>query len=49
MIQTFRNRFGMFTEKHVYKAIESRDKQARMAHPTDDTFKLLVSSKIIDN
>ena len=31
------------------KAIESRNIQARMAHPTDDKFKLMVISKIIDN
>ena len=49
MIQTVRKKFGMFTEKKVEKAIESRDMQARMSHPTDEKFKLMVSSKIIDN
>ena len=31
------------------KAIESRDMQVRMANPTDEKLKLMVSSKIIDN
>ena len=31
------------------KVIESCGIQARMAHPTDEKFKLLVSSKILDN
>ena len=31
------------------KAIESRDMQVRMADPTDEKLKLMVSSKIIDN
>ena len=48
MIQTFREKFSMFTEKQVEKAIESRGIQACMAHPTDEKFKLLVSSKSID-
>ena len=39
----------MFTNKQVEKAIESRDMQAHMDHPTDEKFKLLVSSKIPDN
>ena len=49
MIQTVREKFGMFTEKQVYKAIESRDMKARMSHPTDQKFKQLVSSKSLDN
>ena len=31
------------------KAIESRDMQAHMAHPTDEKFKQFVSSKSLDN
>ena len=31
------------------KAIESRNIQASMSHPTDEKFKLMVISKIIDN
>ena len=31
------------------KVIESCGIQARMAHPTDEKFKLMVSSEIIDN
>ena len=49
MIQTVRDKFGMFTEKQVEKAIESRDMQAHMAHPTYDNFKQLVISKFLDN
>ena len=49
MIQTVRKKFGMFTEKQLEKAIESRDMHACMAHPTDDKFKLMVSSKSLDN
>ena len=48
MIQTVREKFGMFTEKKVEKAMELRDIQARMAHPTDEKFKPLVSSKSLD-
>ena len=49
MIQTVRDNFGMFTEKQVEKAITARDMQARLAHPTDDKFKQMVSSKSLDN
>ena len=49
MIQTAREKFGMFTKKQVDKAIESRDMQARMAHPTDDKLKQLVRSRSLDN
>ena len=49
MIQTVRKKFCMFTEKKLEKAIELRDMQARMAHPTNEKFKQLVSSKILDN
>ena len=49
MIQTVRKKFGMFTEKKVEKAIESRDMQVRMDHPTDEKFKLLVISISLDN
>ena len=31
------------------KAIESRDMQVRMAHPIDERFKLMVSSKSLDH
>ena len=49
MIQTVREKIGMFTEKQVEKAIDSCDMQAHMAHPTNEKFKQLVSSKILDN
>ena len=49
MIQTVRDNFGKFTERQVDRAIASRDMQARMAHPTDETFKHMVSGKSLDN
>ena len=49
MIQTVYEKFGMFTEKQVENSIESRDIQARMSHPNNEKFKLLVSSKLLDN
>ena len=49
MIQTVRDNFGMFIEKQVEKAIAARDMQARLAHPTEDKFKHMVSSKSLDN
>ena len=49
MIQTVRKKLCMFIEKQVEKAVESRDIQACMAHPTNEKFKLMVSSKSIDN
>ena len=49
LIQTVRENFGLFTEKQVEKAIAARDMQARLAHPTDDKFKQMVSSKILKN
>ena len=47
IIQTVREKFVMFTEKQAEKAIESRDMQARMAHPNNEKLKLLVSSKVL--
>ena len=49
MIQTVREKFGMFTEKQVKKAIESRNMQSLFVHPNDERFKLLVSSKSLYN
>ena len=50
MIQTVQDKFSTFTEKQVEKAIESCNIQARIVHPTNDNFKLiiLVSSKSLD-
>ena len=48
MIQTVRKKFGMFKAKQLEKAIELRDMQARMSHPTNDNFKLLVRIKSLD-
>ena len=45
LIQTVRENFGKFTERQVNCAIASRDMQARMAHPTDESFKHMVSGK----
>ena len=39
LIQTVCENFGKFTERQVNRAIASRDMQARMVHPTDESFK----------
>ena len=49
LIQTVRYNFGKFTEHQADRAIASRDMQARMAHPNDETFKHMVSGKSLDN
>jgi hypothetical protein len=49
LIQTVRENFGKFTERQVNRAIAARDMQARMAHPTDESFKQMVSGKTLDN
>ena len=49
MIQTVREKFGLFTEKQVEKAITARDMQAQLAHPTNEKFKQMVSSKSLKN
>ena len=49
MLQTVREKFGLFTERQVNCAIASRDKQARVAHPTYEKFKHMVSIKSLDN
>ena len=49
MIQTVHEKFDMFTDKQVGKAIELRDMQAGTAHQIDEKFKQLVIGKIIDN
>ena len=49
LIQTVRDNFGKFTERQVDRAIASRDIQARMAHPNDETFKQMVIRKSLDN
>ena len=49
LLQTVREKFGLFTERQVNCAIVSRDRHARVAHPTDEKFKHMVSRKILDN
>eukprot|EP00957_Ditylum_brightwellii_P025224 1908898-Ditylum_brightwellii.AAC.1 len=49
LIQTVRNFFGKFTERQVNQSITAHDIQARMAHPTDESFKQMVNGKRIDN
>ena len=39
LIQTVCENFGKFTERQVNRATASRDMQACMAHPTDESFK----------
>ena len=45
LIQTVCNNFGKFSERQVYCAIALRNMQARLAHPTDETFKQMISRK----
>ena len=47
LIQTVCENFGKFTERQVNRAIALRDMQARMAHPTDESFKQMVSRKTL--
>ena len=49
LLQTVRDKFGLFTERQVNRAITSRDMQARVAHTTDDKFKQTISGKILYN
>ena len=49
LIQTVCKNFGKFTERQVNRAIAARNMQARMAHPTDESFKQMVGRKILDN
>ena len=49
LLQTVREKFGLFTERQVNRAIASHDLQARVAHPTDEKFKQMVSGKSLDN
>ena len=39
LLQTVREKFGMFTERQVNHEIPSRDMQAPVAHSTDEKFK----------
>ena len=49
MIQTVCDKFGMFTEKKVEKEIESSDMQLDSLFILHEKFKLMVSSKFLDN
>ena len=49
LLQTVREKFVLFTERQVNLAIASRDIQARVAHPTDEKFKHMISRKSLDN
>eukprot|EP00957_Ditylum_brightwellii_P103362 7877034-Ditylum_brightwellii.AAC.1 len=49
LIQTVHEHFRKFTEHQVNRAITARDIQARMAHPTDESFKQMINRKTIDN
>ena len=49
LLQTFREKFGLFTERQVNCAIASHDMQARVAQPTDEKFKHMLSGKSLDN
>ena len=49
LIQTVCENFGKFTERQVNCAIALQDIQSRMTHPTDESFKQMVSRKTLDN
>ena len=49
MLQTVCEKFGLFKECSVNRAIASRDMQARVAHRTDEKFKQMVSGNSLDN
>ena len=49
LIQTVCENFEIFTDRQVNHAIAARNIQARMAHPTDESFKQMVSGKTLDN
>ena len=49
LIQTVCENFGKFTERQVNRAIASRNMQACMTHPTDESFRQMVSGKTLDN
>ena len=49
MIETVRANFEGFTRKHVAKAILTCRVQAMVAHPPDEVFKQLVSTKSLVN
>ena len=49
LLQTVREKFGLFTECQVNRAIASRNMQARVSHPTDKKFKQMISGKSLDD
>ena len=49
LIQTVRENLGKFTERQVKRTITAHNIQARLAHPTDEPFKQMTSSKTLDN
>ena len=49
LVQTVCDNFGKFTERQVQCAIASGKMQACNAHPTDETFKQMVSGKSLDH
>ena len=49
LLQTVCEKFGLFTERQINCAIASQNMQARVAYPTDERFKHMVSGKSLDN
>ena len=49
LLQNVHEKFGLFTERQFNRAIASCDIQARVAHPTYEKFKHMVSVKSLDN
>ena len=47
--QTIRTNYEGFTERKVQRAIRACKTQVMVAHPTDKSFKQMVSNKTLDN
>ena len=49
LIQNVCENLGKFTKHQVKRAINACNMQAQLTHPTDKSFKQMVSSKTLDN
>ena len=49
LIQNVCENLGKFTKHQVKRAIDACNIQAQLTHPTDKSFKQMVSSKTLDN
>ena len=49
LLQNVCDKFDLSTEHQVNRVIASQDMTARVAHPTDEKFKQMVSGKSLDD